>query len=302
MIQNEIYQFRTLLAQAQKILIALAADCDEDEMAAALALYLLINKQNKKADIVCAKKVKVSQAYLYAVDKIKNTFSGSNNLVVSLPYKEGTIEKVSYNIENNRFNLVIEPRGEGLDFDPNQIEYQYGKGDFDIVITVGAGVLVDLGEVYNKMTKVFGVQPIINIDKSPANTRFGRVNLLNTASASRVVTLVTKFLNMPLDADIASNLMTGVSLSMKKFDLESAKPEDLEAIAYLLRFGAKNLKKKEKLPEIVPAEEIKMPQVVEVKPVQVENQNTANNEDNKKTPEDWLKPKIFTTKKGSTLI
>ena len=68
MIQNEIFQFRTLLHEAQKILIVLSSDSDEDEIAGALALYLLLTKRGKQADIVSSKKIKVEEAYLYGID------------------------------------------------------------------------------------------------------------------------------------------------------------------------------------------------------------------------------------------
>lgn len=339
MIQNDILQFRTLISQAQNILVALASDSDEDELAAALSLYLLLKSKNKQITIVSPQKVKVGQAYLFGVDKIQSTVSGSSNLVVSLPYQEGTIEKVSYNIEGNRFNLVIEPRGENLNFDPKQIEYQYGKGDFDMIITVGADEPSQLGNVYSKMPRVFTDKPVVNIDKSASNTKFGKINLLNNSSASRVVTLVFKYLNMQLDPDTASNLLTGLSMTVDKFDIVHAQPEDLEAAAYLMRAGAKVLNEgsqqevstslrkqgsfsRPQTQQVQPVQNVQQPsqqqtvsqtidQPVKQPSFQQQNAQEVKKQENPtfdrikqepEAPEDWLKPKIFTTNKGSTLI
>ncbi len=299
MIQNDIFQFRTLINEAQKILIALSSDCDEDEMAGALALYLVLKKNGKQVDVVTSRKTRVEHSYLYAIDKIKNDVTGGNDAIISFPYKEGAVEKVSYNIENDRFNVVIQPRGEAFNFNSSEVDFHMGRGDFDMLIAIGADDLAGLGQVYQKIQKSLKDQPIVNFDKSSSNTRFGRINLLNTASVSRAVALVLKFLNMQLDADIASNLLTGLFLSMKSTSMEIAKPEDLEAAAYLLRFGAKNLKKERK-EQKVEEKPKKSADFFEEKKVQAVK--SGDNEVLEQTPEDWLKPKIYTTKKTSDLI
>ena len=63
------------------------------------------------------------------------------NLVISFPYQEGSIEKVSYNIENDKFNLVIEPRENYPVITPEMIKYSYGGGNTDLIITVGTSQL-----------------------------------------------------------------------------------------------------------------------------------------------------------------
>src|SRR3990167_5446946 len=124
-----IFQIRSLLQNAQSVLIAMGQDADDDAIAAGLSLYLILSKMRKQPTIISPADVKVGQAYLFGVDKISKQLSGGNTLVISLPYKEGTIEKVSYNIENDKFNLVIEPRGESLTFAPEEVEYNFGKGE-----------------------------------------------------------------------------------------------------------------------------------------------------------------------------
>ena len=147
MIQNDIFQFRTLINEAQKILIALSSDCDEDEMAGALALYLVLKKNGKQVDVVTSRKTRVEHSYLYAIDKIKNDVTGGNDAIISFPYKEGAVEKVSYNIENDRFNVVIQPRGEAFNFNSSEVDFHMGRGDFDMLIAIGADDLAGLGQV-----------------------------------------------------------------------------------------------------------------------------------------------------------
>ena len=118
---NNVFEVRSLLQNAQSVLIALSTANDEDIVAAGLGLYLTLSKMKKQVTIVTSEKVTVEVSHLFGIDKITDQIAGGNNLVVSMPYKDGSIEKVSYHIDGNKFNLVIEPRGERLDFDPNQI-------------------------------------------------------------------------------------------------------------------------------------------------------------------------------------
>ncbi|MCR4264434.1 MAG: hypothetical protein NUV98_07000, partial [Candidatus Roizmanbacteria bacterium] len=196
---NNVFEIRSLLQNSQSVLIALAQSNDEDVVAAGLALYMTLVKMRKQATIVSAQKVKVELSHLFSIDKVSDKIQGGNNLVVSLPYQEGSIEKVSYHIENNRFNLVIEPRGEKLDFDQNQIEYNYGRGDYDAVFVLGAQNLSALGEIYNRHKNIFSQKPLINIDKSNNNTRFGRINIIENMPVSQLVAQLIKDLRLPLD-------------------------------------------------------------------------------------------------------
>lgn len=343
---NVVFQLRNLMQGAQSVLIALSASADEDATAAALALYLVLSKMRKQVTVVSPSKVKVERAHLFGIDKIANQISGGNTLVVSLPYNEGAIEKVSYNIENNRFNLVIEPRGKALSFNPDQIEYNYGKGDYDLVFVIGAAQLNDLGILASKHANAFSNKPIVNIDNSQHNTGFGRVNLVNNVPISQMVTVLIKALRIPLDQDPASNLYTGITSAARGVTLESASPDALEAIAFLLRSNAQLLQQSGQSDQSQPAQQsrpakqgrqprqkqkrkdrrFQQPQqplentqaspqtesftvpaqssgVLQQQATQ-QNQPSAQEDikNDDETPEDWLKPKIFTTQKSSTRV
>ncbi|OGK55472.1 hypothetical protein A3B56_01135 [Candidatus Roizmanbacteria bacterium RIFCSPLOWO2_01_FULL_45_11] len=307
-----VFQLRSMLQAAQQILIAFPESTDEDATAAALAMYLILKKIRKSVTVASAGQVKVERAHLVGIDKITSKLAGGNTLVVSMPYAEGSIEKVSYNIDNNRFNLVIEPRGDKLVFNPDDIEYNYGKGDYDLVFTIGTARLEDLGSLYVDHKNAFANKPIINIDNSSQNAGYGRVNIIDSAPISQIMTMVVKSLRLPIDEDIASDLYTGITSAQKSSALDSMSPDSLEAMAFLMRSQAKQLRKQgqETVLSQQPARPVQLQDVPFVRqqpsqqPVtsQAVQQSVPLNQRPQQpvieeAPEDWLKPKIFHTNK-----
>lgn len=287
------------MQNAGSVLIGLGKGEDVDTVSAALALYLALGKAGKQVSIVSSYETKVELSFLFGIDKITNQISGSNNLVVSFPYQEGNIERVSYNIAGNRFNLVIEPRGNNFSFDPKQIQYHHGPFSYDLIFVLAAEELQALGDVYRQQEDLFSQKPIINIDKSNNNRRFGRINLVSVFPLSQTIAVLLKALNLPLDQDVASNLLTGISSFGADLSLEKTKPELLEAAAFLLRSGGRILKSDMRRSEPKKPTETKFSQPL---PIDKSKKFFKYKDEEKKAPEDWLKPKIFTTQEETTLL
>jgi hypothetical protein len=118
--------------------ICLPANPTLDGVAAATALYLGLSKLGKT--VYLASDFEVNGQYdLIGTDKIQNALSSQgNNLVVSFPYQEGAIDKVTYNIEGNLFNLVIQPKEGYEKLDPSQVQYRTtgGKVDATFILTL----------------------------------------------------------------------------------------------------------------------------------------------------------------------
>lgn len=287
---NVIFQLRNVLQSAQSILITLPKNADDDVVAAALAFYLTLQKMRKQVSIVTDGDIRVEQAHLFGINKIGKQLSGGNTLVVSLPYKEGTIEKVSYNIEGDKFNLVIEPRGERLTFAPEEVEYNFGKGEYDTVFVFGAQDLNNLGNLYKNHQSTFSQKQLVNIDNHSNNAQFGQVNIVEPGPISQTVTMLFKALRLPLDQDPASNLYTGI-VSKGAIAFDTATPDLLEAVAYLMRSKAQLLAIDHK-PAVNENKAPKRQQTVE--PIAQAKQIV--DEQGEEAPEDWLKPKIFSSR------
>ncbi|MEK7165734.1 MAG: hypothetical protein AAB874_02935, partial [Patescibacteria group bacterium] len=210
--------------------------------------------------------------------------ASSKNFVISLDYVEGSIEKVSYNIEGNKFNLVIEPRAGFPDFDEKKVSYKSSGFKSDLVITIAAPTLESLGSYFTENQSLFQEKPIVTFAHQ-LETQYGKINLVQSGAAiSEIIANVIKAAQFSIDPDIASNLYDGIISGSRNFSATFVTPETLETAAWLMRQGARRIHaRQEEMPtrEMVSGTQAESPQA----------------------PPDWLKPKIYSGKtSGPSLL
>ena len=94
--KNIIQKLKDVIAKSNNIGIAVGNQPSIDEMGAALSLYLLLRNANKKVSIASPSDPIVEISSLVGIDRVQKQFGGdAGDLVVSFPYEEGEIEKVS---------------------------------------------------------------------------------------------------------------------------------------------------------------------------------------------------------------
>ncbi len=275
--------------------IILPATPSIDTVAAAATLYLGLNKMGKDVSMVCQNQVHFD---ITGADKIQTQLiTSGDHLVISFPYTDGSIDKVDYNVQGDRFNVVVAPRAGSPKVDPSQVKFTYSGGILDFVIVVDAPTLNSLGSIYADNPTQFQGKDVINIDRHLTNSNYGSVNLVNktTSSLSEMILSLLTDLQVEIDRDMATNLYTGISAATNNFSSYSVNATTFEAVATLLRLGAikKTIKKQPtqsfQQPFMAPSmnefgNDIKRIEEVEKQP---------NPEGPPATPQDWLKPKIF---------
>lgn len=327
--QDSITQARSLLEQSKEVLIALPANPSFDTVASALSLYLGLSLKGIQISVVCPDQMTVGFSHLVGVDKITTNVSSGNgkNLVISFPYQEGSIEKVSYNIENETFNLVIEPREGYPNVTQDVIRFSQSGGNTDLLITIGVSQLANLTQLSQTNPQILE-KPVINIDTGRNNSMFGKVNFVdsNISSISELTLGLLSNLGITLNADIATNLLAGIVDSTNNFNSPQTQASTYEAAALCLRSGARKIVQSTNSFKEQPFKPVKQTQFqqqpvnqsfqkppVGIKPQQKPrlftpspqpqfNQTVQNQPQVKKqneAPPDWLKPKIY---KGSTLL
>lgn len=280
--QQVLQDFTQVLPQAASIVILLPETATRDGLAAGLSLYLSFTQLQKDVSIYYPKPATVGWSHLVGINKLKQTL-GSKNFVISLDYIEGSIEKVSYNIAGNKFNLVIEPRGLAPAISEKNVTYNHSGFSTDLIIAIGALNKDALGTYYTENQKIFDEKTAVVIDNRQENSRFGRINFCRSAAAiSEIVAALIKSAQLPIDTDIASNLYDGIVFGSRNFVSNYVNAQTFEMAAYLLNCGARK-NNQPKMQEETPVREFvntRMPDVISA-------------------PPDWLKPKIY---KGSSLL
>ncbi len=210
-----------------------------DTVAAATALYLGLTKIGKDVSVVCSGTL--PETSLIASDKITKTLgAGGDTLIVSFPYTEGSIDKVSYHIEGDRFNLLIQPRAGYDKLATNQVNYNYTGGQVQVMITLDAPTLQSLGDVYTQNEAQFKGKDIINIDRHLTNANFGSINMVErqASSTSEIVFRLLQSLQIEIDKDMATNLYAGIVAATANFTSFSVNANTFDVCAQLLKMGA----------------------------------------------------------------
>lgn len=288
--QQDIAKVRELVEKANSILVVTHGNHTMDTIGSTLAIFAGLSSLGKKVTVASPVPVTVEFSGFYGANKLSTQIS-KRNFIISLDYTEGSIEKVSYNIDGARFNLVIEPRAGFDTFSEQNVHYLTGGTAADLVFVVDTIHLGELGPLYETEKEAYAGKPVINIDRHSANTRFGTVNIVDTraSATAELVAMVLSSIGVKLNEDIATNILNALYGATLDFTGPTVSARTFEIAAVCMKGGGKRFSKTtplpaEDLPQILKKEPTRPPAVsVPVTPPQKPEE----------TPEDWLKPKIF---------
>ncbi len=238
---SNLQRIQEALNRAKTIAVAVKENPTIDDMGAALGLYLALSQMGKNVSVICSTEPIVEVSNLVGINKVKTSLESSGaDLIVSFPYREGEIEKVSYTIENNYLNIVVKAGEEGLNFTETDIKYtRGGSGDsLDLLFTVGTPKLSQIHSLFRP--DVLKNVTIVNIDNKQENEGYGDVVLVSNrmSSVSEHMTQLLSDLRTPVDTDIAQNLLDGIMHATDSFQSKKTSYLAFEMAGILMRQGA----------------------------------------------------------------
>jgi hypothetical protein len=217
--QNNLKQLQDLFNQAKDILIITRPQPSVDGICASLGLYHALSSktdmQGKKKRVVVASSGRGGSQYaqLPGFDKIVSEL-GLRDLVIGINgYTEGAIENVNWYVDRGRLNVVFKSNPVvPMQFDLKNLDPFYAGANFDVVVVVDANNPADLGNAYRQDPGMFSELPVVNISNNQANTRFGRVNIVdpNVPSISELAYQLTQILQIMANPDTATLFLTGI--------------------------------------------------------------------------------------------
>ncbi len=298
-----VQKIRDEISKNDNLAIVVGKNPSIDEMAAALSLYLLL-KENKKVIIACPTQPIVELSNLVGIDKVATRLEGGEgDLVVSFPYVEGEIEKVSYTLESGSLNIIVKASEQGLTFDEKDVKYSKGGATFSLLFAIGTPRLSDLGDLVNP-DKLRNTK-IINIDNKQENEAYGDIVAVSPdfSSVSEQVADLVLSLGLRMDKDVAQNLLDGINHATQNFQSAATSPLAFEVASLLMRNGAERRSASPHLARKLPGQRYTQEAQQEEKPVNPSYRSAINKQQNnqvepdQKAPNDWLAPKVY---KGSS--
>jgi len=211
-----------------------------DEMGSALAIYLTLKSLGKDVTVISGKEPLVEVSNLVGIDSVKPNFeSTTGDLIVSFPYQQDEIGKVSYTLEEGLLNIIVKPKDAPLSFGEKDVIFKRSGSNPEIIVGVGVKRISELQTFFDVQS--LKDTTIVNIDRAGNNEGFGDVVIVGQGASSVSEQVANLMLSMgyPLDADISQNLMGGIVASTGNFQSPRTSSLAFEMAGILLRNGAK---------------------------------------------------------------
>lgn len=258
---STLQKIKDLIDKNDRIGIAVGKNPTIDSMAAALSLSLGLLDYGKQAAVASASQPLVEHSSLVGIDKVKSNFDGSatGDLVVSFPYREGEIEKVSYTIEGGYLNIVVKAGEAGLTFSESDVKFRQGGGGApSLLFIIGTPHLSDLGRLFD--TEALKNTTIVNIDNKPENQGYGDVPavMMNSASVSELIANLLYYLGIDPSVDVAQNVLNGINDGSSNMQDPRVSYTTFELVANLMKKGAARAQAPQQPP--MPRPQQRMPQ------------------------------------------
>lgn len=292
MIPQDITQpLKTTLDKGSEIFVLLPLNAGQEMVASALGLYQVLLEAGKNVIIASPSKLSDSSRSLPGADQI-TTKIGNRNLVISLKVdKRDSIDKVSYNLDETSqvFNLIIQPKQGNPPLKKDQVNFSYSGAQADLIFTVGANRLEDLGEFYETERKLFTDAKTVAINRFQSAT-FADFQITDTqvSGHAELTYELVKALNLSLTSDAATAFLTGIDVATNHLQQPTMSPDTLERMASLMRAGG------------VRQSNVGMPGATVQKSVPVSTPPTSTTVpqpvpvvSDAPVPEEWLQPKIY---------
>ncbi len=267
------YSLKELFEKAKNVLVVLGSDVNEDSGSLAASLVEIFSGYSKNVELLTREEIPLAARPLVKSEQVKTKVE-PKSLVISFDWTKTALDKVSYNLEGDKFNLIIRSKSGKLD--AKDASFSYKGSDWDLIVTVG---IKDISELVNLGFEQdnFNRSASINFDKSEANTNFAKLNIVNPEAESLCGLAVSTFKDsgIKLPTRAAETMLFGIRAATNNFTSVSD-PQIFEAAAYC---------KRSMIPGMVTEN-------IEIKTEKNENQE-------KDTPEAWLSPKIFRSNRVS---
>lgn len=233
----------SLLPNAQSICVFFPAKASPDVILSAVTFARGLQSIGKNVTISSPGLISDRFKQFAGVSEVSKEL-GNKNLDVSFPYTEDQVDKVSYHIdeETQTFHLVVQPKRGFKPMDSQQVTYTLTGADADLIFTFDVDKLEDLEQLYIGYEQLFEQTSVVSIHTYDTNFGTVKVNISGSASYGEVVAYILQQLEVPLDAEVATNLLTAIESATQTFRSLSVTAQTFEIAGRLLSLGARRIR------------------------------------------------------------
>lgn len=236
---NSLEQIQDQLKKNETVLICIGKNPEGDTIGSALGLALALKKMGKKVDVISPTALSPKYSFLPQAEFISHKLQGARDYVFSVDIEKDKLQQLRYEVEDHKLKIFITAKNGELDKD--RIQLESSRFNYDLIVVLGASDLEDLGNVYDENPELFYDIPVINIDHTPSNEFFGKINLVDVAVSSTaeiIYNIIAGLDEKLIDEEIATELLTGIIAETESFQNKNTTPKAFLAAAALIAKGA----------------------------------------------------------------
>lgn len=236
--EEQLQKIIELVEKSEYVSVFLPPNARLDHLAAAEVLVSLLEERGKQVGFLS----KPEPERALAPDYFKRIFSikaPPKEFVVSIKTTESPVSQLRYEKQPDGVDIILSPKSSPLD--SQMVSFREGKVLCDLAILLGIGDADNFTGADCLNPEFFTETPLINVDFSEKNKKYGEVNLVdeNCSSLSEIIyDLAAAFREEPLSGEQATMLLTGILNQTEKFRSPKTNADTLMSSSELLRLGA----------------------------------------------------------------
>ncbi len=223
-----INRAKNILESAQNVAIFPIASFNHEAYQTSLALYYSLKKLGKNAKIINPDQY---QGNLFPENPQKK-FS------ININTQGKEIDEIFYEKQDDCIKLDFLMSSGSIE-EGDIIISSKDESEFDAVITVGISRLPDLDELLEQNFKLFYEKPIINIDNSLENEKYGQVNLVKKIPLAKIAIVLLNSFDKSLKKE--PETLKALYQSVIHFDSSNISQEDQEENQKLIDYLNKKI-------------------------------------------------------------
>lgn len=243
------------IKEANNVLVTVKNGPTVDELAAAIALTLLLNRMNKHAITVFSGRVPSMLEFLQPEMAIDTNTDSLRDFIIALDKSKA--DKLRYKVEDNVVRIFITPYKTSI----SEKDLEFSQGDFNVDVVVALGVVTkdDFDQAVTVHGRILHDATVVALTNQNSISQIGAVNWQHQQASSiseMIASIADSLGDEMMDGQIATALMTGIVAETDRFRNSLTTPDVMTISARLMSSGANQQLIAEKLETPEPAEPV----------------------------------------------
>jgi len=225
---------KKLISEAKNICL-LPSENEPESLTSLLALFYTLRELGKNVNVIFENFPENLNFLIPSIDAM----STPKNFVISIPRSTANVSQIYYEKTDESLNIHLTTDTGNIK--KENISFYFKEAKPDLIITLK---IRDFREYLESKLDSFGFllgSPILNIDNSQENSRFGQIDIIEQKSLSEIIMELIKSIDENLiNRNIANCLLSGLTIYYENFKSSNVNEGVFNTAAELIKRGADN--------------------------------------------------------------